>query len=316
MTMPTWLWATVAGVDYDLTAAGLFLLEHGDGFGLPPLHRFSSRGPQQHGETDKGFRLDPRIITLVGGVVRETDARMYDARRRLMGVFKPSNDPILLRWDLSNDTVRQIDTFYSDGMSLPIGHAAAGAISGQNQSGQTSLYSQGLYQRTSIELFAPDPTFYDPTLHTVTIGNTSFGSGLAVPMPVPFSVGSSVMGVTGTIAYDGDWLSYPALHLTGPLTDPIITNLTTAEVLDFTGSTIDAGDFWDIDLRYGFKTIYDASGTSRVGSLADGSDLATWHLAASPVADTPYTNQIRIFASGATSVSALRVSYYSRFVGF
>jgi len=315
MSLPNWLWAITGGVQYDLTGAGLFWQEHSDGWGLPPMHRFTSRGPQQHGETNIDFRLDPRIINLVGGTVRDTQSSIADARRRLMGIFKPSNAAILLRWDLANGSVRQIDAFYSDGMSLPLGHVTAGRVSSQNQSGQTPLYGEALYQRTAIELVCPDPTFYDPTAHVVTITNTSFGSGLTVPMPVPFSIGASSMNVSQAIAYDGDWLAYPVLRLIGPLTDPVIRNTTTGEVLDFTGATINAGDYWDIDLGYAAKTVTDAAGTSQIGALVDGSDLATFHLAATPTADAPYSNTLTLVAGGANSVSSLRVTYYSRFIG-
>jgi hypothetical protein len=293
----------------------LFWQEHSDGWGLPPMHRFTSRGPLQHGETNIDFRLDPRILNLVGGTVRDNQAKMQAARSRLMGVFKPSNAAILLRWDLADGTVRQIDTYYSDGMSMPIGHVTAGRISSQNQSGETALYGEALYQRTAIELVAPDPTFYDPTAHVVTITNTSFGSGMPVPLPVPFSVGPSTMSVSQAIAYDGDWLTYPVLRLIGPLTDPVVRNTTTGEILDFTGATINAGDFWDIDLGYAAKTVTDAAGNSQMAYLVDGSDLGTFHLAATPTADAPYSNTLTLVAGGSNSQSSLRVMYYSRFIG-
>lgn len=315
MANPTWFWAVVNGVEYDLTGGGILWQEHGDGFGLPPMHRFTQRGPMQHGETNRDFRLDPRTISLVAGVARPTDADLYDARRRLLGIFKPSNTPIKLRWDLSNGSVRQIDTFYSGGMSLPLGHQAAGGIRSQNQSGQTPLVSQGIYQRTGIELVAEDPTFYDPALQTATLSNTSFGSGLAVPMPVPFSVGASVMSVSQVITYTGDWLSYPLIRLTGPMTDPVVRNLTTGEVLDFTGSSIASGDYWDIDLSYAAKTIVDSAGNN-VPSLLDGSDLATFHLAAPTDASGSFANTLTITASGTNSQSTMRVQWYNRFVGF
>lgn len=316
MALPTWLWAIVGGSLYDLTAGGILWMEHGDGFGLPPMHRFTQRGPMQHGETNRDFRLDPRTITLAAGVDRPNEAQIYDARRRLLGIFKPSNTPILLRWDLANGTVRQIDTYYSGGMTLPIGHAAAGAISSQNQSGQTPLYSQGVYQRTAIELTAYDPTFYDPTLQTAILTNTLFGSGLPVPMPVPFSVGGSIFGGSLNITYGGDWLSYPVLRLTGPLNDPVIRNTTTDELLDLTGASISAGDYWDIDLSYAAKTIIDAAGVDQMGFLSDASDLATFHLAAADDASATRVNTITLAATGASSVSQLRVQYYNRFVGF
>ena len=34
------------------------------GFGLAPLHRITTRGPLQHGDSDIDFRLDPRILQI------------------------------------------------------------------------------------------------------------------------------------------------------------------------------------------------------------------------------------------------------------
>lgn len=317
MTMPTWLWAIVGGATYDLTGAGILFQEHADGFGLPPLHRFTQRGPQQHGETNRDFRLDPRPITLVAGFARDCEPDVWAARQRLLGIFKPSNSAIKLRCDLSNGSVRQIDTFYDGSMTLPIHSAAAGGIRSQNQSGQTLIGRDGgVYQRTAIELVAEDPTFYDPTLQTVILSNTTFGNGLTVPMPVPFSVGASVMSISQAVTYAGDWLSYPTLRLIGPLTSPVIRNTTTGEVLDFTGSSVPADDYWDIDLSYGVKTVVDRSGINQIGALVDGSDLAVFHLAAADDASATRVNTITVTATETTSVSALVVSWLNRFIGF
>lgn len=317
MSNPTWLWAIVNGVEYDLTSGNILYQEHGDGFGMPPLHRMTQRGPQQHGATNRDFRLDPRTITLIAGVARLCDADVYAARRMLLDIFKPSNTPIKLRWDLSNDTVRQIDAFYDGSMTLPLHSAAAGGIRSQNQSGQTLIgTSGGVYQRTAIDLFCPDPTFYDPTLVTVLMTNTSLGAGLTVPMPVPFSVSSSAMALATVIAYAGDWLTYPVIRLIGPLTNPIVTNVTTGEVLDFTGSAIETGDYWDIDLSYGAKTIVDSTGASRIAALSSVSDLGSWHLAAAPDASATYANTITVTAIGTVSTSAVQLTWYNRFLGF
>jgi hypothetical protein len=311
MSNPTWLWAIVGGATYDLTGAGILYQEHGDGFGLPPHHRFT------HGATNRDFRLDPRPLTLIAGFARLCEADVYAARRMLLDIFKPSNTPITLRWDLSDGTVRQIDVFYEGSMTLPLRAPTAGGIRSSNQSGQTPIgQSGGVYQRTAIDLIAEDPTFYDPTLQVATVTNGYAAGGLTVPLPVPFSIGPSVFSGSTVIQYAGDWLAYPVLRLNGPLTSPVIRNTTTGEILDFTGATIDAGDYWDIDLGYGAKTIVDSFGTSQIAALVNGSDLGTFHLAAASDARSSFANTITLTATTTTSVSSMRVSWYSRFVGF
>jgi hypothetical protein len=51
-----------------------------DGLGGGDLTRQSSRGPMQHGDTDEGFLLEPRLITLVLGVLGSTPAGVGDKR--------------------------------------------------------------------------------------------------------------------------------------------------------------------------------------------------------------------------------------------
>lgn len=313
MSNPTWLWAIVNGTTYDLTGAGILIPELVDGLGLPPLHRFTQRGPQQHGATNRDFRLDPRSLTLIGSFTRNCPADVWAARRRLLDIFKPSNIPVQLRWDLSDGTSRQLDTFIEGELTLPFG-AVSGQGGGQDRQTLIGL-SGGVQQRTAIQVIAEDPTLYDPTLVTVTIPNTTFGTGMTVPLPVPFSIGSSVMSGAQVITYLGDWLTYPTIRLTGPMTDPIVTNTTTGEVLNFTGTTIAIGEYLDIDLSYGAKTVRDSNGVNQIAALVSTSDLGTWHLAAGSDASSSLANTITITASATSSVSAVRLTFYTRYLG-
>ena len=47
-----------------ITDMDRYVLEDYDGFGMPPSHRLTERGPLQHGETDLGYLLDPRLIQI------------------------------------------------------------------------------------------------------------------------------------------------------------------------------------------------------------------------------------------------------------
>jgi hypothetical protein len=48
--------------------------------------------------------------------------------------------------------------------------------------------------------------------------------------------------------------------------------------LDFAGTTIAAGDWYEIDLRYGVKTIKDSNGVNKISALSANSNLATFRL--------------------------------------
>lgn len=106
----------------------------------------------------------------------------------------------------------------------------------------------------------------------------------------------------------GTWDEYPVITLTGPLNDPIVRNATTGDVLDFTGSTVSASQFYIIDCRYGYKTVIDSGAVNRIDKLTDDSDLATFHIA-------PGANVIGVSASGTAVSSAVNITHYERYMG-
>ena len=292
--MSTSLVAIIGSTEYSLSDGDpRFRLEE-DGLGMAPTRRITERGPLQHGETDLGFRLDPRLIPLVFGVSAATESDLYDYRAALLAIFKPRTAAIKLRYTLSNGDVRQIDTHYAGAMTFP------------------SRDRKGFYQRGGLTLRASDPLFYDPTLQSVSYGlGGGSGSG-AVPTPVPTAVGASAIDQTQAIIYGGDFLEYPVLTVNGPIADCVITNETTGEVLDFTGYTLTTGMV--IDCRYGYKTITKTDGTNLIDKLTNASDLATFHLEASPDA-AGGENLINVTGSGVDANTQIILQWYSRYIG-
>jgi hypothetical protein len=121
-------------------------------------------------------------------------------------------------------------------------------------------------------------------------------------------------GIVGaqTIAYAGTFPEYPIITVEGPITDPVITNETTGEVLDFTGITIAAGTVYTIDLRYGYKTVVNQAGTNKIADLTAASDLATWHLEIAPIASGG-NNIITASGTATTGDTVITLTYYKRY---
>jgi hypothetical protein len=94
----------------------------------------------------------------------------------------------------------------------------------------------------------------------------------------------------------------------------VITNQTTDEKLDFTGITISAGDYYDIDLRYGRKTAVDSNGDSVLDELTNDSDLATWHIAAAPEAPGG-ANSIHVSGTAITTATKVDIAWLNRHIG-
>lgn len=290
--MPT-VSTIINGVTYSLDdGTYCYFVDH-DGLGMLPIHRLSSRGPMQHGDTDRGYRADPRVFRLVLYIDADNQLDWFTKRETLMSIFSPDR-LISIRFVVGTYT-RQIDCYYLGDMSM---------------SGADKVGSYG--QKVSVTLRAPDPTFYDPIAANAETFPLSLG--MSVPTAVPTALDGATINEARTIAYTGNWRDYPIVRITGPITNPVLTNLTTNEKLDFTGITISAGDYYLIDCRYGYKTVVNAAGTSKIADLTTDSDLATFHLA-STLESPGGINDMKITGSAITNAAAVNVTYNNRYLG-
>jgi hypothetical protein len=291
----------VNGTETQITSIGN--LRAHDGWGMSPLHNITERGPMQHGDTFRDFRLDPRTARFKFKMALTDLGDMYDQRQAILAYF-PVMEWIQVRWELPYGT-RQFDCRYESDLSLPW------------------EVQQWAAQDFVLALTAHDPTCYDPVGEGVTfdLGGGS-DSGMIVPTVVPYYIGTSVLDVYKTVNYPGTWHSFPhKIRITGPITGAIVTNVTTGDKLDFSGITIAVGNYYDVDLRYGYKTVVDSAGADRVAELSDDSDLSTWHLrAATSVPGTGITsasnpNSIRVQGTAIDSSTQVGISYYVRYIG-
>jgi hypothetical protein len=115
--------------------------------------------------------------------------------------------------------------------------------------------------------------------------------------------------MAGSVIYNGDYEEYPVITLTGPLSGPVLYNDTTGRKLDFTGSTVPAGDYYTIDLRRDALFAVDSGGTVRTIALSDDSALAGWNF------DGPVQN-ISVTASAGGTASSTQIVYRNRYVSY
>jgi len=291
------LYAIVDGVEYDLNYGDPAVFEGEDGLGMPDLHRMEERGPMQDGSTDRGYRLDPRYPTYVFGISGQNRSQLWERRKALLRIFRPSRS-IIMKHILDNDDIRYLDCKFYSGMKMPAQDRHA-----------------GVFQRTAVILKADDPTFYDPIGESMGFALGGGGGAWEFPWVIPWEVGASSIDQSINLQYDGDVGTFPTIiRITGPITDAIITNMSTGEKLDFAGFTIAAGDYYDIDLRYGLKTIVDSDGNDVFSDLSNDSDHATWHIAADDEV-TDGINVIRVQGSAITGSTKVEINYYNRFIG-
>jgi hypothetical protein len=274
---------TARGVTYNLNGYdadhGLTLNYLGDqGFGLAPLHRITTRGPLQHGDSDIDFRLDPRILQIPLVVKNESASPMFNSyaiREALLNIFRPQDVGVL-------SVVR------SDGVTTYTRSIIVKVLGGLTFDVDPVDY----HVRTVVQLRADDPTWYDPVVTTRAVTN-------------------AVFGINVSYTQSGNWYSYPIIEVTGPVTNFSVIGFTTGIIKVNSGVTIAAGVTWYFDLRYGYKTVYtgpDQTGTNVIGEIDPTSTLSTFTM-------LPGTNSIMCTGGGRTAATIALFKYNSRYTG-
>lgn len=261
------------------------------GFGASPNNILAEQGPLQHGETYRGLRLLGRPLSLILGLKGSSWANLQTKRQDLLGLFSPDPDELikLKVLPVTGGQAYQIDCQQAGDLDLP------------------SADQEGFYQRLSVGLFAPGSTWYDPTQAAIVFGITLGANEFEVPMDIPLHIGASVIDDTRAIDNEGTWEAEPIIEIEGPITNPKVENLTTGEVLDFTGLSLGSGNKRIIDTRYGYKTVEDENGASQLDDLADD-DLATFHLERG-------LNSVKVTGTGGDASTQVYIRFYIRFIG-
>lgn len=303
------LTATVAGQTYNLNDGREIRLEMYD-LGMAPARRLWQRAPGQRGRTNLGVIGEPRFIDLAWRVTGFDLRRYYALREMMQTAFRPrQNEPVQLVFGFSGGVQRAVDV-HLDG---------------------ELLFSDRKHTTTRVSgtFVADDPRLYDPTQRIQTFTLLSSSGGLPVPFAVPIPIGQDALNTIQAITYAGasqlaaeEW---PLIIVNGPLSNPVIENLTTGEHINLTGLELAVGQFVTVDLAGGArrdaKTIRDQDGNSASQHLSTDSDLATWHLAPAGelLADGTYctgVNEIRISGTGANLLTGAELRYHDRYEGF
>lgn len=273
-----------------------YVHEENDGFGMAPLHRLTERGPMQDGVTDRGYRLDPRIVTLVIPIIGASWEDRYTRRQEILRFLRPGDTPVILRFTDPSGNIYQLD-----------GHLQSGPLFGTKD-------MWGNQFKAVMRLVCPDPTWYGDSISVVFELGGGSDSGMRVPTTIPHTIGASVIDSTIGIDYDGTYRSYPIIRIVGPIDDCIITNETTGDKLDFSGVSIAPGDWYLIDCRYGYKTIVDSNGANKVTDLTTDSDLATFSIEIDEGQEiTP--NAIRVSGNSISTATKVYITVYKRYIG-
>jgi hypothetical protein len=209
--------------------------------GAPPKRNISVRGPFQQGETFYSFRYEKRIMTLAFHAVTSSLA-LADARRDdIYNLWKGiEGETVTLKVVRDDGAVRLIDGEVVNMIDFP-----------------ESIYERfGPTQSFAVQLECHNPFWRKETT----------------------AVTSLTVNDTTIIPYAGQFPAEPIINIIGPITNPVVTQVYTGKKLDFTGTTIGANNNYQIDTRYGYKTVLDGSAVNQIAKLTNDSDLADFNI--------------------------------------
>ncbi len=93
-----------------------------------------------------------------------------------------------------------------------------------------------------------DARFYDPQEVIEETGDIALSGGLAPPLTPPVTLPDTGEGAgTVTVENVGNAAADPVIDIFGPVTNPVLTNLTAERALAFTGLELDASTFLRVD---------------------------------------------------------------------
>ena len=275
------------------------------GQGMPPIEYRTQRGPFQDGETPLGFVLRPRSIGLIHRYNNCNRQGYWDNRSELMDILRPNRQlpgqfqGAVLRKILPNGDKRDLCVFIDSGPNFR----------GSNRNTWDEFSVQ-----EALRFIAHDPTFFDPDKNVQDLTLPTSGEDeWALPFEFSIQFSSDGSAQTDTVMYDGTYKSYPTIIMQGPLTNPVVQNISTGEKIKLE-TTITDNTTVTISLEPGNKTIFDDLGNNLIGFLTTDSDLATFHLAPDPEV-TDGANLFGVAASAIDAGSRIAIEWFTRYIG-
>jgi hypothetical protein len=292
------LWLVAGSATYqveEISGSRWVLFE--SGLGMPPVEHVVQRAPLQHGATRLFTRLAPRTVE-VSFVDTAVDASGRWANRRALMEMLKAFDTLVLRKVLPDG---------QGSYDLAVVYAGGAEFSSADD-----VYPR--WSKVGIRLLAHNPVWAATDPSTVTVGLPSYPDAGQLPWTFPIMFGASAINRDMEVTYGGTWLVYPEIDVRGPVTNPTVENLTTGEKL-----AIEAEVLEDEVIRFSLdpleKTVTNITDdTSWLGYLSTDSDLATFHLAASPEAPGGI-NALRFYGFSAGADTAITLRWHDQYIG-
>lgn len=256
-----------------------------EGFEYPEMRLSKYARSGEYGAIVPNALYDGRQITLQGYVLASTSAAYEAARRTLQGAVAISKDssnkiqPHTLKFTTMDDLAVQCDVYVKN-LQMRVDNLIGGEF--------------------FLDLYAPDYQLYSQSAASASLTRT-VGGGFVLPVVLPI-ISAASTGGTATATNNGTAESFPTVTISGPMTNPIITNSTLNRYVQL-NLTINTGEQVVIDMKN--KTIV-KDGQSVMQNKVAGSQF--WWL-------NPGDNVLRVQSSSGSDAGTVQVSFRHAYLG-
>lgn len=244
----------------DLDDGTNFKVRRIHGAGIPPVMHHNVSPPLRDASEYMRTYLQPRRLRVELLVIGSSFANLQTHRRSLVTALNPKLGKGTLKYT-PDATEYAIDCLVQQGAGF-------------------SRFLAPLAEVVILEMYCPDPTWYDPSQNTPTI----------------------TAGTPGPITNAGDVPAAPVITATGAFNDIEISNDTAGKVIDLPGLSVGGGAVLTVDM--GQRTV-DVDGVSQMSELTSASVF--WSLAKG-------SNTIDVTLGGGGAI-VFTVAYYTPFLG-
>jgi hypothetical protein len=277
-------WFTPSAVEFPLNGdAYLFLDNPGrTGFkGLPPMVTTTLNPPLTDGDTPRFSLAQPRGLE-VHLLIKGSNTTDYETvRSALQTAMSPKFGDGFFRCTRADGVIRDVNCRYEDGFG----------------GDETWGVASSVHQEYLLKFRAHDPYFYDTTATVLTFSSAAPTNLFPI---TPLKLTGGTIGAGFSIFNSGDTEALPVYTITGPGTNPTLTNTTTGKSLVAT-IVLTGGQSLIIDTSA--KTVKREDGSNQFSTLSFASVL--WTLA-------PGNNALTLAMSGTGAGSQISISYKQR----
>ncbi len=265
------------GLTITLGATSNYRLEEVTGFDSPNVRQNLEDLPEQDGAAAGDFFFGSRPITLRGKIVAATAAErntnVVNLQRALRG----------LRGNI---------TLKSTPSGLPAMQAYARL--------ENVRVTGGYIKEFMIGLVCADPLMYSQTLNTATNSTSPASPGATFPWAFPVLFGGGTgSSSSATVTNAGNFDAPAVIRVTGPVTNPQVSNSTLNQWIYLDGLTLVSGEWVEIDT--GARTVKKSDGSSHYDKVRFPQSV-WWRLA-------PGGNTVALWASTSSAGVSLTVSH-------